>query len=117
MCIADTADTYGNVPALGAVLGHIRATAPDQIVNLGDLVSGPFDPVGSADAQMQLGCATMRGNHDRRVVHIPTGCTDAAARALPASCHLAWLALAAVDAHARRRRSARLPRYPGVGRQ
>jgi predicted phosphodiesterase len=91
MRIAVIADTHGNLLALTAVLGHIAAAAPDLIVNLGDLVSGPFDPAGSADAQMQLGCPTVRGNHDRWVAHNPTGRIDVAAWATLSAAHLAWL--------------------------
>jgi len=92
MRIAVIADTHGNLLALNAVLAHVQAAAPDVIINLGDLVSGPFDPAGSADAQMQLGCPTVRGNHDRWVVDDPKWRIDAATRALLSPDHLAWLA-------------------------
>lgn len=54
MRIAAIADAHGNLLALEAVLADLRAQAPDLVVNLGDLVSGPFDPASSADAQIAL---------------------------------------------------------------
>ncbi|MFK3891442.1 metallophosphoesterase family protein [Sphingomonas sp. NPDC079357] len=44
MKIGVIADAHGNLAALEAVRDAITAAAPDLIVNLGDLVSGPFDP-------------------------------------------------------------------------
>jgi hypothetical protein len=38
------------------------------VVNLGDLFTGPFDPFGSADAQIALGCPTLAGNHERNLL-------------------------------------------------
>ncbi|MBL6082527.1 metallophosphoesterase family protein [Belnapia sp. T18] len=67
MRIAVIADVHGNLIALEAVLAHLRDDAPDLVVNLGDLVSGPFDPRGSAEAQMALACPTVAGNHEREV--------------------------------------------------
>ena len=52
MRIAVIADVHGNLIALEAVLAHLQETMPDLVVNLGDLVSGFFDPRGSADVQM-----------------------------------------------------------------
>ena len=91
MRIAVIADVHGNSLALEAVLADISAAAPDLIVNLGDLVSGPFDPAAAADIQMALGCSSLKGNHDRWVVGDPTGRTDALTRTLLTSAHLAWL--------------------------
>ena len=93
MRIAVIADVHGNLHALEAVLADLREAAPDLIVNLGDLVCGPFDPAGAADAQMALGCPSLMGNHDRWVLHEnPPGRTDALTRPLLAPRHLAWLA-------------------------
>ncbi|GBQ92992.1 hypothetical protein AA0522_0150 [Gluconacetobacter liquefaciens NRIC 0522] len=47
MRIAVIADVHGNSLALDAVLHDIAQENPDLIVNLGDLVSGPFDPARS----------------------------------------------------------------------
>ena len=92
MRIAVIADTHGNLLALQAVLAQVRATAPDLLVNLGDLVSGPFDPAGSADAQMALGCPTVAGNHERQVLADSTGASDAFARKLLSRSHRDWMA-------------------------
>jgi predicted phosphodiesterase len=68
MRIAILADTHGNLLALEAVLADLPAQAPDLVVNLGDLFTGPFDPAGSADAQIALGCPTLAGNHERNLL-------------------------------------------------
>lgn len=91
MKIAVIADSHGNLLALQAVLRDIGRLHPDLVVNLGDLVSGPFDPAGSADAQMALGAATLAGNHERQVLAGATGASDAFARPRLADRHLAWL--------------------------
>ncbi|MEZ2127933.1 MULTISPECIES: metallophosphoesterase [unclassified Sinorhizobium] len=92
MRIAAIADVHGNLIALDAVLAHLRAAAPDIIVNLGDLVSGPFDPAGSADAQMDLGCPTIAGNHERQLLEGGTGFLDAFARPRLTKTHMDWIA-------------------------
>ena len=92
MRIAAIADVHGNALALEAVLAHIRASAPDLIVNLGDLVSGPFDPGRSADMQIALDCPTIAGNHERQLLAGDTGLSDAFARSRLTSAHLAWIA-------------------------
>ena len=91
MRIAVIADVHGNLIALEAVLAHLRTAAPDLIVNLGDLVSGPFDPRGSADAQMALACPTVAGNHERQVLEGGAGVFDAIARPLLSPSHLDWI--------------------------
>lgn len=63
MRIAVLADAHGNLLAFEAVLADLRSQAPDLVVNLGDLCTGAFDPAGSADVQMALGCPTLAGNH------------------------------------------------------
>jgi predicted phosphodiesterase len=92
MRLAVIADVHGNLLALEAVLADLRQQSPDLIVNLGDLVSGPFDPSAAADAQIALGCPTLRGNHDRWVVEDPSRRTDALARRFLSPAHLEWLA-------------------------
>jgi predicted phosphodiesterase len=92
MRIAAIADVHGNLIALEAVLSHVRASAPDIMINLGDLVSGPFDPAGSADAQMGLGCPTIAGNHERQLLEGATGFSDAFARPRLGKKHLEWIA-------------------------
>lgn len=91
MRIAVIADVHGNLIALEAVLAHLRGAAPDLIVNLDDLVSGPFDPGGSADAQMALACPTVAGNHERQVLEGGTGAFDALALPLLSPSHQDWM--------------------------
>lgn len=91
MRIAVISDVHGNLIALEAVLNDLRDVAPDIIVNLGDLVSGPFDPAGSADAQMALACPTLAGNHERQVLAGGLGASDAIARPLLSRSHLDWM--------------------------
>ncbi|WP_029005079.1 metallophosphoesterase family protein [Azorhizobium doebereinerae] len=92
MRIAVIADVHGNALALEAVLARVRALAPDLVVNLGDLVSGPFDPAASADLQMELAAATLAGNHERQLLAGGTGPADAFARPRLSPAHLAWMA-------------------------
>jgi predicted phosphodiesterase len=92
MRIAVIADVHGNLIALEAALAHLRLASPDIIVNLGDLVSGPFDPAGSADAQMSLGCPTIAGNQERQLLDGGTGFSDAFARQHLGKANLDWIA-------------------------
>lgn len=92
MRIAVLADTHGNLLALGAVLSDLLARAPDLVVNLGDLFTGPFDPAGSADAQIALGCPTLAGNHERNLLEgDDTSPSVAFARPRLSASHLDWL--------------------------
>ena len=44
MRIAAVTDIHGNLPALEAVWADIQRAAPDLVVNLGDIASGPLWP-------------------------------------------------------------------------
>ena len=91
MRIAVLADTHGNLLALEAVLADLRARAPDLVVNLGDLFTGPFDPAGSAEAQIALDCPTLAGNHERNLVEgDDTSSSVAFARPRLSASHLSW---------------------------
>jgi predicted phosphodiesterase len=92
MRIAAIADVHGNLLALEAVLADLHRAAPDLVVNLGDLVSGPFDPAGSADAQIALACPTVAGNHERQILEGGEGAYDVLARSFLSPSHLAWMA-------------------------
>lgn len=92
MRIAVLADVHGNRLALEAVLAHLRAASPDLIVNLGDLVSGPYDPQGAAALQRSLGAQTLAGNHERAVLGEGLWAPDVLARALLQPAERAWLA-------------------------
>lgn len=65
MRFAAIADIHGNLSALDAVLADIAAQGVSRIVNLGDCLSGPLDPGGTAARLMALDLPTVRGNHDR----------------------------------------------------
>ncbi len=93
MRIAVLADTHGNLLALEAVLADLRTrVAPDLVVNLGDLFTGPFDPAGSADAQIALGCPTLAGNHERNLLESDdTSSSVAFARPRLSAAHLDWI--------------------------
>ncbi|QBR02796.1 metallophosphoesterase family protein [Paraburkholderia pallida] len=68
MKIAALSDIHGNLPALDAVLRHIRSQGADLIVNLGDIVSGSISPAETADRLMALDLPTIRGNHERQLL-------------------------------------------------
>ncbi|GAA4124919.1 metallophosphoesterase family protein [Aminobacter aganoensis] len=92
MRIAAIADVHGNALALEAVIAHIQASSVDLVVNLGDLVSGPFDPARSADMQIALDCPTVAGNHERQLLAGDTGFSDAFARPRLTDAHFQWIA-------------------------
>jgi diadenosine tetraphosphatase ApaH/serine/threonine PP2A family protein phosphatase len=65
MRFAAIADVHGNYLALEAVLADIQAQAISDIVNLGDMASGPLDARRTIDIMMAMGAPCVRGNHDR----------------------------------------------------
>lgn len=92
MRIAILADAHGNLLALEAVLADLHGQAPDLVINLGDLFTGPFDPVGSADAQIALGCPTLAGNHERNLLEGDDSSPSVAfARPLLSAAHIDWV--------------------------
>ncbi|WP_130834765.1 metallophosphoesterase family protein [[Erwinia] mediterraneensis] len=68
MKLAVISDIHGNLPALDAVLADIQSQGVDQIVNLGDIVSGGLFPAETADRLMSLNIPTVRGNHERQLL-------------------------------------------------
>lgn len=50
MRFAAVADIHGNALALEAVIEDLQREGIDQIVNLGDVLSGPIDPAGGGRA-------------------------------------------------------------------
>lgn len=68
MRIAALSDIHGNLSALEAVLADIQRRQVDQIVNLGDILSGGLFPKETADRLMPLGWPTIAGNHERQVL-------------------------------------------------
>ena len=94
MKIAVIADIHGNALALEAVIADLRHEAPDQVVNLGDCVSGPLWPEETAVILRETGWVTVRGNHDRVVAAgniPPENRTDSFTYAHMSPESLAWL--------------------------
>lgn len=71
MRLAVISDIHGNSAALDAVLADISRLKADKILNLGDSLSGPLDPVGTAERLIPAGFTTIMGNHDRWLIDRP----------------------------------------------
>jgi predicted phosphodiesterase len=67
MRFAAIADVHGNHFALEAVVADIRAQGISDIVNLGDMVSGPMNARRTVEIMMGMNAVCVRGNHDRYV--------------------------------------------------
>jgi diadenosine tetraphosphatase ApaH/serine/threonine PP2A family protein phosphatase len=94
MRFAAIADVHGNYLALEAVVADIRAQGIDDIVNLGDMASGPLDARRTMDALMALDAVHVLGNHDRYLTdRLPEkmGWWDRPAHAQLDASHLDWL--------------------------
>jgi diadenosine tetraphosphatase ApaH/serine/threonine PP2A family protein phosphatase len=94
MRFAAIADVHGNYLALEAVIADIRAQGIDEIVNLGDMASGPLDARRTMDALMALDATHVLGNHDRYLIdRLPEqmGSWDQPAHAQLDEVHLDWL--------------------------
>src|ERR1700761_3936680 len=94
MRFAAIADVHGNYLALEAVIADIRGHGIDDIVNLGDMASGPLDARRSMDALMALDAVPVLGNHDRYLIDRPPekmGSWDRPAHAQLDASHLDWL--------------------------
>ncbi|MFZ6745696.1 metallophosphoesterase family protein [Undibacterium sp. JH2W] len=71
MRIAVISDIHGNLPALVAVAADLRLRGVDQVVNLGDSLSGPLLPKETADFLMaQAGWIHLAGNHERQILEL-----------------------------------------------
>ncbi len=94
MRIALVSDIHGNLPALQAVMEDIAALAPELVLNLGDIVSGPLWPRETAQLLMAQGWPTIAGNHDRQALQASPGgeSDDAFAAAELGPAEHAWLA-------------------------
>lgn len=94
MRFAAIADIHGNYLALEAVLADIRAQGIADIVNLGDMLSGPLDARRTIDVLMTLDAVHVLGNHDRYLLDRPPekmGSWDRPAHAQLDAAHLDWL--------------------------
>jgi predicted phosphodiesterase len=97
--IAAISDIHGNLPALQAVLEDIAREGVDQVVNLGDLLSGPLMPAETADLLMARGLPTIAGNHERQLLaafaqdgaRIDTATSDGYAATQIGEPHAAWM--------------------------
>src|ERR1700760_906916 len=77
-----------------AVIADIRALGIDDIVDLGDMASGPLDARRTMDALMALNAVHVLGNHDRYLIDRPPekmGSWDRPAHAQRDPAHLDWL--------------------------
>lgn len=95
MRFAAIADIHGNRAALEAVLADIDALGIADVVNLGDHVSGPMEPRGTADLLMARDIACIAGNHERQLLSpdiAAMGRTDRFAREQLDARHMEWLA-------------------------
>jgi len=95
MRIALVSDIHGNLPALEAVVADIGRRGVDQIVNLGDILSGPLLPLETAHYLMAQGWVTVAGNHEHQLLdpeHPARGASDTYADAQLGSAERDWLA-------------------------
>lgn len=71
MRIAVVSDIHGNLAALEAVLADLGGRGVEQVLDLGDLLSGPLRPGETCDRLIELGWPTIAGNHERQVLCDP----------------------------------------------
>lgn len=93
---AAISDIHGNSLALTTVLEDIRRRGIASIVNLGDHLQGPLDPLGTAEMLIPLRLPSIRGNCDRLLYETGTvaaeGSTVAANWRAIREDHRQWLA-------------------------
>jgi predicted phosphodiesterase len=68
MRIALITDIHGNLAALEAVTSDLRRRGVDAVVNLGDSLSGPLQPLETAQYLMAEGWISLAGNHERQIL-------------------------------------------------
>jgi putative phosphoesterase len=94
MKIAVISDIHGNLAALDAVLADVATRGIMQIVNLGDILSGPLFPAETAERLMALDLPTIKGNHERQLLTLAPGAmgeSDRHAYAVLNAEHLGWI--------------------------
>jgi predicted phosphodiesterase len=64
MLIALLSDVHGNLPAFKAVMDDVRATEPEQVWCLGDLVGYGAEPDACVDLARETCDVCLAGNHD-----------------------------------------------------
>jgi len=95
MRIAFVSDIHGNLAALDSVIADIARRQVDQVVNLGDMLSGPLLPLETARRLRALDWLHIAGNHERQVLSLPPdrqGAADAYASSQLGDDERAWLA-------------------------
>lgn len=94
--LAVLSDIHGNWPALQAVLADLKQRAVDAVLNLGDALSGPLQPLQTARFLMQQqDWVHLAGNHERQVLTLAReqmGLSDAHAAAELGAAERAWMA-------------------------
>lgn len=63
-------DIHGNLPALEAVAADIKTRQVDQVINLGDHLSGPLWPGETLAFLKQQNWIHVLGNHDRQLIRV-----------------------------------------------
>ena len=71
MRLAFVSDIHGNLAALDAVIDDLAQRQVDQVVNLGDTVSGPLLPRETVARLRGLPWLHIAGNHERQVLTLP----------------------------------------------
>ena len=69
--LAFVSDIHGNLAALEAVIADLQQRQVDQVVNLGDTLSGPLLPQETAQRLRALPWRHVAGNHERQVLSLP----------------------------------------------
>lgn len=101
MRFALVSDIHGNLAALEAVIDDLQTRRVDQVVNLGDHVSGPLHPKETARRLMSMDWIHLAGNHERQLLTTPLGemgPSDAFAHAQLDRRELSWLSNQAATA-------------------
>ncbi len=94
MRIALVSDIHGNLAALEAVAADIARRGADQVVNLGDNLSGPLLPRETAQWLMASNWLSLAGNHERQVLQLRSGHggpSDAYAHSQLGEAEFAWM--------------------------
>ena len=102
MRLALVSDIHGNLAALEAVAEDIRRRGADQIVCLGDNVSGPLLPKETAQYLMCAGWTVLAGNHERQVLAVDShggGASDRYAYSQLTAPEIEWMRSLKPHAH------------------